>query len=369
MSECLPRRAWPGPRGLPLVLVATLAACGEAADAPGDGAGGFPPAQVEVVVARADTVVDAIAANGQVEAIQSIALQPDVSGRVAAILVREGVSVGEGTPLVRIDDAQLRAQVARAEADRDFAAQSLARARELLRVDGISREELDRAEATARSTQAALDLLAIQLERTAVRAPFAGVVGERRISLGDMVTPATPLMTLQTVDPQRAAFTVPERFADRIREGQEVSFRVAALPGRTWRGRVDFVSPSIDPASRTVLVKARVPNPGRELQAGMFLELRLATETRPHAVVIPEEAVVPLDQGTFVWVVANGKAERREVTLGVRTPGFVEVRRGVAVGDQVVVAGQVRLQPGAPVSPTVVERTLPRPPSEGAGNR
>ncbi len=347
------RRAW----GLLLVV----AACGEAADARGGGGGGPPRVPVEVVVARTDTVVDAIAATGQVEAVQAIALQPEVNGRVTAIRVREGATVSEGTPLVQIDDATLRAQVARAEADRDLAAQALARSRELLALDGISREEMERAEATARSTQASLDLLTIQLERTVVRAPFAGVVGERRISLGDMVTPATPLMTLQTVDPQRAVFSVPERFADQVGVGQEVTFRVAALPGRTWRGRVDFVSPAIDPSFRTVLIKAQVPNPNRDLQAGMFLELRLATETRPEAVVIPEDAVVPLDQGTFVWVVTNGQAERREVTLGVRTPGFVEVRSGIATGEQVVVAGQVRLQPGAPVSATVVERTQPRP--------
>lgn len=360
------RRVPPGRRTWGLLLA--VAACGQEADTLGGGGGGAPPVPVEVVVARTDTVVDAIAATGQVEAIQAIALQPEVSGRVTAILVREGASVREGTPLLRIDDAQLRAQVARAEADRDLAAQALARSRELLKLDGISREELERAEATARSTQAALDLLAIQLERTVVRAPFAGVVGERRISLGDMVTPAAPLMTLQTVDPQRAAFSVPERFADQVEEGQEVTFRVAALPGRTWRGRVDFVSPSIDPTSRTVLIKAQVPNPTRDLQAGMFLELRLATDTRPGAVVIPEDAVVPLDQGTFVWVVAKGQAERREVILGVRTPGFVEVRSGIAAGDQVVVAGQVRLQPGAPVSATVVDRTLPRPAPDEVNN-
>ena len=351
----------PGRRWAGALAVVTLASCGGSAAAPGGRGREFPPVPVEVVVARTDTVVDAIAANGQVEAVQFIELQPEVSGRVTAILVREGASVGEGTPLIRIDDAPIRAQVARAEADRDLAAQALARSRQLLALDGISREELERAEATARSSQAALDLLTIQLERTVVRAPFAGVVGERRISLGDMVTPTTPLMTLQTVDPQRAAFTVPERFADQVSEGQEVTFRVAARPERTWRGRVDFVSPSIDPTSRTVMIKARVPNPDRELQAGMFLELRLATATRSDAVVIPEEAVVPLDQGTFVWVVTKGQAERREVTLGVRTPGLVEVRSGIAAGEEVVVAGQVRLQPGAPVSATMVERTPPRP--------
>ncbi len=347
-------------------LMAGLAGCNkaESAGTPGGGrhAGGGPPAMpVEVAVARTDTVVDAILATGEIEAMQSIELRPEVEGRLAQILVREGTYVAQGTPLFKVDDAELKAQVARAEADRDLARQSLARTKDLLAQRASSQSELERAEATARSDQASLQLLQVRLARTTVRAPFTGVVGQRFVSLGDYVKTDTRLATLQTVSPQRAAFQVPERYADQLRKGQEVTFRVAALPGREFTGRVDFVDPVVQLPGRTITVKAVTPNPKRELQSGMFIEARLATAVRPNAVVIPEDAIVALQGSTFVWVVAQGKAARRQVDIGVRTPGFVEARSGVQPAEQVVVGGQERLAEGTPVAPKVVDRTPVRP--------
>jgi membrane fusion protein (multidrug efflux system) len=322
---------------------------------------------VEVAVARADTVVDAILATGQIEAVQSVELRPEVEGRIAQILIREGVRVGRGAALFKVDDAELKAQVARAEADRDLARQSLTRTRELLGQRASSQSELERAEATARSTEAQLQLLQIRLDRTVVRAPFAGRVGQRFVSLGDYVTTDTRLLTLQTVSPQRAAFQVPERYADQLKRGQQVTFRVAALRGKEFTGRVDFVDPIVQLPGRTITVKAVTPNNRGELQAGMFIEARLATAVRPSAVVIPEDAVLPLQGATFVWVIVDGKATRRAVELGVRTPGFVEAKSGIEAGEQVVVGGQERLGEGAPAAPKVVERTRPRGGAEDSG--
>jgi membrane fusion protein (multidrug efflux system) len=280
---------------------------------------------VEAAAARSDTVVDAILATGQIEALQSIELRPDVEGRLVQILVREGSPVTRGTPLFKIDDAELKAQVAEITAERDLARQSLTRTRELLGQKASSQAELERAEATMRSNEAQLERLKLRLDRTLVRAPFAGVVGQRFVSLGDYVTTETRLASLHFVDP------------------------VVQLPGRT------------------ITVKARVPNPRRELQAGMFIEVRLATAVRPDAVIIPEDAVLPLQGSNFVWVVANGKATRRQVELGVRTPGFVEVRNGVESAEQVVVGGQERLAEGAPVQAKLVERRPAGAPQEDVG--
>ncbi len=343
-------------------MALALAGCNSANGAPegegAGGAGGGPPAMpVEVVVARSDTVVDAILATGQIEAMQSVELRPDIEGRIAHILVREGATVSRGQALVRVDDAELTAEVARAEAERDLARQSLTRTRELLAQKASSQSELERAEATSRSNEAQYQLLKVRLERTTVRAPFSGVAGRRLISLGDYVTTSDPLMTVQTVSPQRAVFQVPERYADRLKVGQTVTFRVAALPGREFSGRVDFVDPVVQLPGRTITVKAQVPNTRREIQSGMFIEARLATATRPQAVVIAEDAVLPLQGSNFVWVVINGKATRRQIELGVRTPGFVEAKAGVEAGEQVVVGGQERLAEGGPAAPTVVDRT------------
>jgi membrane fusion protein, multidrug efflux system len=349
-----------------ILMLAALTACNRAESAgkraggaggPGGPGGGGPPAlPVEAAAARSDTVVDAILATGQIEALQSIELRPDVEGRLIQILVREGSLVSRGTPLFKIDDAELKAQVDQITAERDLARQSLNRTRDLLSQKASSQSELERAEATMRSNEAQLDLLKVRLDRTLVRAPFAGVMGQRSVSIGDYVTTDTKLAALQTVSPQRASFQVPERYADQLKVGQQVSFRVASLPGRTFTGKVDFVDPIVQLPGRTITVKARVPNPRRELQSGMFIEARLATAVRPDAVVIPEDAVIPLQGMNFVWVVADGKASRRQVELGVRTPGFVEIKKGVENTEQVVVGGQERLAEGAPVQAKLVDR-------------
>ncbi len=295
--------------------------CGESEAAPSGGGGapgGRPPSPVEVVIAQADTVIDAILATGTMEAVQSIELRPEVQGRLTEILVREGTEVHEGQPLFKVDDAELKALVAQLTAERDRAVQALARTRELMDQSAASQADLEDAEANARSREAQLELQQVRLERTVVRAPFSGVIGARAVSLGDYVNTSTQLTTLQTVDPQRAAFQVPERFAERLAIGQRVTFRVASVE-REFRGTVDFVDPIVQVPARAILIKARVPNGHRILKPGMFIEARLTTEVRPNAIVVPEDAILPLEGADYIWVVSDGTVTRRAVSLGVRS--------------------------------------------------
>ncbi len=327
-----------------VVLVSLVAGCGGEGEAPSQGRGGppaRPPTPVEVYVATTDTVTETVLATGAVEAIQSIELRPEMQGRLVEIMAREGREVRRGTPLFKIDDAELRALVAQLEAERDQAVQALQRTRELLDMDASSQADLESAEASARSREAQLELQRVRLERTTVRA---------------YVTTSTRLTTLQTVDPQRVAFQVPERYAERLARDQQVRFTVAAV-AREFVGTVDFVDPVVQVPGRTILIKARVPNPDRALRPGMFVEARLATEVRPEAIVIPEDAILPLGNQSFAWVVADGTATRREVTLGVRTPGFVEITQGVDEGEQVVVGGLQRLLRGTTPSDSATADT------------
>lgn len=340
------------------LLVSALGAiaCGPESSEGAAGGDPVPGMPVEVAIATQTPVVESISATGEIEAVQSIELRPEIEGRIVEILAREGAEVRQGTPLFKVDDAELKAEVARLKARRDLAAQALERTRALIEERATSPAQLDEAEANARSTQAELDLQQVRLERTVVRAPFSGVVGERLVSVGDYVNRTTALTTLQTVDPQRASFQVPERYAGALAVGQTVTFQVAAVAGRQFSGQVEFVNPVVELPSRTITVKARVANPDRYLKAGMFIEAKLATEERPDAVVVPEDAILPLSGADYVWVVTGGQATRREVVLGVRTPGFVELRSGAAAGDTVVVGGLERLAEGAPVMPIPVDR-------------
>ena len=342
------------------VLLIVVAGCSKAKSAsPGGagGGGGMPPMPVEVTAAITDTVVDAISATGQIEAIQSIDVHPEVQGRITEILAREGQEVAAGTPLFKVDDAELKAQVGQADADRQLAHQALDRTKQLIAQNASSTADLEQAEAKAKGADANYDLLKTRLERTIVRAPFSGLVGRRLVSIGSYVTTQTSLTTLQSVNPQYATFQVPERYADRLRRGQLVSFQVAALPGKNFSGEVVFVDPVVELPGRTILIKARVPNPEHQLQAGMFIEARLATDIRPNAVVVPEDALLPVQGANYVWLVKEGKADRRQVTVGVRTAGWAEIQGGgIQAGDQVVVGGLERLFPGATVMAQVVQR-------------
>ena len=345
-----------------LLLALAATACDKGSPSPAS-AGGAPagrpaapagarvmgPVSVEVRSARIDTVIDAITATGQVEPIQSIELRPEIDGRLVEIFVKEGAVVQAKAPLFKVDDAELKAQVARAEADRDLAEQALARTKQLMTEKAAATADVERAEATARGARASLDLLTLRLDRTVVRAPWTGIAGARFVSVGDNVTQNTRLITLQTVNPQRAAFQVAERYAEQLKVGQTVTFRVAALRGKDFIGRVDFVDPRVELPARTITVKAVVPNPRGELQSGMFIEARLETARRPNAVIIPEEALLALPSGTVVWVVTGDTPTRHSVKIGAREPGTVEILEGIAAGDLVVVGGAERLTPQSKV--------------------
>jgi membrane fusion protein (multidrug efflux system) len=355
------RRVIAAVAGIAVLALAGTAARGrlftDSAQASGQEGGGaagpaaMPPMPVDVDTARAQSVVEAVRANGRIEAIQSIELRPDEQGRITRLLFREGQRVAAGAPLVKIDDKLLLAQAERAAAERDLAQQQLERVQRLRAENASSAADLERAQAASRSAEAALNVLRLQIERTTVRAPFAGVVGQRFVSLGDYVTSASRLLTLQTVDPQHAVIDVPERHAVRLAPGQHIDFSVAAQPGRMFRAQVEFIDPVVQQTSRTITVKARATNPDGVLRPGMFIEARLATSTREGAIVVPEDAVQPLRTANVVWAVVDGKASRREVRIGSRSQGFAEILSGVAAGELVVVGGLERMAEGMPLAP------------------
>ena len=251
-----------------------------------------PAMPVEVAVARTDTVVDAILATGQIEAIQSIELRPDIEGRIAEILVREGAYVGAGH--AALQGGRRRAQGAGgAGRGRPRSRPAVARphqgsagAEGLVPVRaGAGRRHRAEQRGPARAAQGPAGA-------HHVRAPFAGVVGPAVREPGRLRDDRHP--PGRRSRPSRRSgpsFQVPERYADQLKVGQQVTFRVAAIPGQEFTGRVDFVDPVVQLPGRTIMVKAVTPNPKRELQSGMFIEARLATAVRPKAVVIPEDAV------------------------------------------------------------------------------
>jgi len=341
-----------------------LSGCGgDGAGTSGDGASGTP---VEAAVAARDTLALDVRAVGSLEADAQVQIRPEIDGHVTSIDFREGAEVERGEILLRMDQNKLRAQVqaARAALERVRAeAENLEtrlRRNDSLLADGaISQQAYDdvktnynTARARLQESEANLELARQRLEDATIRAPFSGRAGARQFDLGDYVSVGDDLFTLVDDDPMEIRFSVPERYLGQLQVGSPVSLTVRSMPDRTSRGKVDFVSPYVDPQNRTVELKARIPNPGSELRAGQFADVRLQLQSRP-ATVIPEAAVIPRQDGNVVFRVEGGQARPAPVEIGTRRRGFVEVLSGVEAGDTVVVAGQQRLQPGASVALTM----------------
>jgi len=350
-------------------LLLTLAAAGAAGACAGEAhpesdETATPGAPVEIEVAVQDTIRADVRVVGTLESAARVVVRAEASGRVEEVPVEEGSVVGRGDLLVRLDTAILRAEVAaararvtRTEAELENLERRLERNRDLLDEGAIAPQEFDDLEASTRATRAALEearaglaLAERRLADASIEAPFSGRLGERVVDPGDYVTPGDSLFQLVDTDPLEIEFPVPERYLGRIGQGSEVEVQVQNRLDEIFEGRVSFMSPVVDPENRSVMVKARIPNPDGVLQAGQFADVRLLLELRAEATVIPEAAVVPGRTQDVVFVVRGDVVERRAVELGARSRNRVEITSGVEPGDTVVVAGQQRLQDGARVA-------------------
>jgi membrane fusion protein (multidrug efflux system) len=198
--------------------------------------------------------------------------------------------------------------------------------------------------------EAALALVEAKFAKTEIRAPFSGVIGLRSVSVGDYVKEGADLVNLESIDLLKVDFRLPEVHMRQVQAGQTLQVTLDALPGKTFEGRVLAVNPLLDAAGRAVVVRAQVRNSDASLRPGMFARVRLVTNDRAEALVVPEQALVPQGADQFVFKIVDGKAVRAKVEVGQRRTGKVEVRSGVAAGDIIVTAGQVRLRDGMPVA-------------------
>jgi membrane fusion protein (multidrug efflux system) len=219
------------------------------------------------------------------------------------------------------------------------------------------RTNLETAQAERKRIQAEVELIQENLQDTRIEAPLSGMLSESLVDPGDYVDVGNVLATLYQTSPIQVTFKVPDRYMGRVGEGQECRVEVAAYPGRTFKGRVSFVSPSVDPETRDFTVKVTLENTDRVLKPGAYAAASTIIETLDQCPAIPEEALVSTRKGHMVFVVKNGKAEGRTVSVGHRKPGMVEICKGVSLGDQVVTKGHMGLSHGDPVQ---IENTPPQ---------
>lgn len=318
---------------------------------------------VIAAIAKPERLVSQLNALGTARANEAVEVTSKVSNIVTAVRFGDGQHVGKGQVLVELDSAQARADLAAAEAAAAESASQVKRSRELMASRVLSESQFEQLEATMKTNQARVAAARSHVNDTVIRAPFAGRVGLRRVSVGSLVSPGTVITTLDDLSVIKVDFAVPENFLAGLRDGLKVTATAAAFPGRDFIGKVTGVDSRIDPVSRSVTVRAVVPNPDMALKPGMFLNVALARDAH-QALMVPEAALVPEQSRQFLFVIENGRAIRREVHIGGRQPGRVEIVSGLESGDQVIVEGTQKVRDGGEVR--VIERPGSVPAEEAA---
>jgi membrane fusion protein (multidrug efflux system) len=298
------------------------------------------------------TVVDRFAAVGTVEAGESVTVVAEIDAVVVAIPFAEGQAVAAGALLAQLDDEQLRAEVARAEALRDQRRVTHERIRSIVEQGAGAPQDLDDAAAALKVAQADLDLARARLAKTRITAPFAGIVGSRRISPGAFLRAGDAVTDLAQISRLRITFSAPERTLGRLRRGAEVTVTTTAYPDLALRGVITVIEPQLDPGTRSARIIAEAANPESLLRPGMSADVSVVLAERPGALTVPSEAVFVEAGQALVYVVQpDSSVVRTVVELGTRLPDAVEVLSGLQAGAEVVRAGHQKLYPGAKVMP------------------
>ncbi len=325
---------------------AKLSAAGQQAPGAAAKPAGLP---VKAVAVKVGKVSDEVTAVGTLLADESVIIRSEIDGRIVGLNFQEGQAVAAGTRLVTLDNSEYEAQSAAVRADLKTEEQRLSRTRELHQQNFISKDALDVQLGNVDRLKARLAEADSRVAKTQIRAPFSGTVGLRMVSPGAYVKAGEDIVRLESIGSIKADFRVPELFMSKIHPGQEVLLRLDAYPGEEFSGRVYAVEPVVDDRTRTVLMRARIPNKSNKLKPGMFVRVAVTLASRPNAIIVPEQSIWPQGRDTFVFRVIEGKAALTKIEIGNRHPGQVEVMSGLAPNDIVVTEGQIKLRDGAPV--------------------
>jgi membrane fusion protein (multidrug efflux system) len=316
----------------------------------------LPPTPVEVTKARVQKVVDKFEAVGTIEASEAITVVSEIDAAVVSLPFEEGSFIKRGELIARLDDTQLAAEVARAEALHEQSHVNYERVKSVVEQKAGTPQDLDDAAAGLKVADANLALAKARFAKTRILAPFDGMIGARRVSVGSYIRAGQAITELANIDAIRVNFSAPERFLSKLTRGAEVSVSTTAFPGYEVRGKIIAIEPVLDPETRNARIVARVPNPARKFRPGMSADVSAVLSERPNAITVPNEAVFASGNQSFVFVVKpDSTATRVPITLGTRLTDVVEVVQGLEPGSEVVKAGHQKLYEGAKVMPMVAQ--------------
>ncbi len=321
--------------------------------------GGLPVVTCTVTPQRLDEDLQAV---GTLEANEAATIRAELAGMIKAIHFKEGQNVAKGDLLIEIEDNGFRTEVSRTAAAYDLAKITFDRRSELHKSGAASAQLEDEAGATLQQNKAAFDAAQIRLEKTRIQAPFNGIIGLRKTSVGDYLNVGDSITHIVSIDPMKVDFTVPEKYFSSLKEGLTVYLSVDAWPQKEFEGTLYAIDPKIDPDTRSLSAKALVPNPDKQLRPGMFAFIRLRVGEKENALLVPEEALIPSGNTMMVMKVVAGKAQPVPVKIGVRRGRLAEIVEGLSAGDEIITAGHMKVREGMPVSP--IPAQVPPPTQE-----
>ncbi|MCL2435709.1 MAG: efflux RND transporter periplasmic adaptor subunit [Lentimicrobiaceae bacterium] len=295
-----------------------------------------------------DLLKSAITAVGTLLPNEQVDLISEAAGKVVGIYFEEGKPVSKGQLLVKVDDEELQAQLRRAEYQLKLTGERLNRQQILLDKDAVSREEFDQVQTDYNILQTDIDLLKTKIAKTEIRAPFAGTIGFRGVSLGSFLQPNTVIARLIDQNKLKLEFAIPEKYGSLYLPGKKIYFTTEVSP-QEFEAVVYAVDPKIDIATRTLTVRGIYNNASGKLSAGMFARVNLIVDQSDEVLLIPTQAVVQEMDGKKVWIISNGKAKSQPITTGYRTNDQVEVISGLQPGDTIMITGLMQVREGIPV--------------------
>lgn len=333
--------------GAALLAALILASCGQNPTPSGPPGGGKPqPVRVETVQKK--PWIDRIEALGTARANESVTLTAKTAETVARVNFEDGQRVEAGAVLVEMTDRAEVAQLKEAQAAAVEAQKQYERLAGLVKQGTVTQSQVDQQIAARDSARARMDAIRVRLQDRVVTAPFAGVLGFRAVSPGTFVQPGTVIATLDDVSTIKLDFSVPETFLTALAVGQSIEATGAAYGAQKFQGKVTSLSPRVDPITRSITVRAELPNPDGLLRPGMLLSVEVLNRPR-ESLSIPEVAVSAVRERMFVYRVSESKAIETDVRIGARRGGEVEILEGLSEGDQIVTDGLVRMRNGAAV--------------------
>lgn len=313
-----------------------------------------PSLNVSGIILKTEPFKNELQVSGSIDANEQIELRSEVSGVIQSINFTEGGNVSKGQLLLKVNDLELRAQLSQAKTKQSLAAENERRAKLLLQKEAISQEEYDIAKAELESTKAQTQLIQSQIAKTSIVAPFSGKIGLRSVSPGAYVSPTTLIAKLVNNEKVKITFSIPEKYASSIKKDGILQFTVSGNPEK-FTAKIYALEPAVEQSTRTLQIRAIANNSNGMLLPGTFANISLPLEEIKDAILIPTEAIIPIQNGKKVFIVENGKAKEVIIETSVRTEKNILVLSGLKKGDTLITTGIMALKPDTSVNPKIIQ--------------